>query len=104
MSLIAAFNTLIVVLETDDADLENNCQSSEISDANVDIATIDIEEHQILEDLLCGLRLYVGQGSGGCADESADYDILSLHYGLQSELSHKLLELAKELVGYADSN
>lgn len=104
MSLIAAFNTLIVVLETDDADLENNSQSSEISDANVDIATIDIEEHQILEDLLCGLRLYVGQGSGGCADESADYDILSLHYGLQSELSHKLLELAKELVGYADSN
>ncbi|KAG0672774.1 hypothetical protein C6P42_003147 [Pichia californica] len=64
--------------------------------------SLNCNDRQILEDLLCGLRLYVGQGKVASAEDSADYDILSLHYGLQSELSHRLLELAKELVGYTE--
>lgn len=85
--------------------------------------SLDNNDHHILEDLLCGLRLYVGQGKNKALSstiitkraeslssnpsslssvESTDYDILSLHYGLQSELSHRLLELAKELVGYSE--
>ena len=64
--------------------------------------SLNSNDHRILEDLLCGLRLYVGQGKTASAGDSTDYDILSLHYGLQSELSHRLLELAKELVGYTE--
>lgn len=66
---------------------------------------LNSKDNHILEDLLCGLRIYAGQGSdNNCSssNESADYDILSVHYGLQSELSHRLLELAKQLVGYAE--
>lgn len=62
---------------------------------------LDKNDHYILENLLCGLRLYVGQRNNG-NNESVNYDILSLHYGLQSELSHRLLELAKELIGYTE--
>jgi hypothetical protein len=65
--------------------------------------SLSLGDHHILEDLLCGLRLYVGQRAGGVSgDETVNYDILSLHYGLQSELSHRLLELAKELAGYSE--
>lgn len=52
--------------------------------------------------MLCSLRVYVGQGcrGDGTLDCCVDYDVLNLHYGLQSDLSHKLLELAKEIAGY----
>ena len=97
-SNMTKINGLGTTVESD-ADSEYN----EGSDSLVFYAegqSLDPNDHHILEDLLCGLRLYVGQGKTASAGDSTDYDILSLHYGLQSELSHRLLELAKELVGY----
>jgi hypothetical protein len=86
-----------------DSMFENNNYDSLSTDYENN-ALLDANDHHILEDLLCGLRLYTGQNCGSITnvEDSADYDILSLHYGLQSELSHRLLELAKELVGYTE--
>lgn len=101
----AATTTRVDYDTSDDSDVDSDALFNERSDSltfSSEAKSLDSNDLHILEDLLCGLRLYVGQGKIAGAGESTDYDILSLHYGLRSELSHRLLELAKELVGYTE--
>ncbi|GMM28786.1 Hms1 protein [Martiniozyma asiatica (nom. inval.)] len=59
---------------------------------------LSFNDKNVLEDLVCGMRIYLGQGISN--DKNADEDILKLHYGIKSDFSDCLLTLAKHLVGY----
>ncbi|TID30941.1 hypothetical protein CANINC_000463 [Pichia inconspicua] len=124
MSLIATIKTLMVALKFKDLNDANFKETISVSNpsseadilsnitiydselecnSNLDTEILNDDKYdQVLQDLLCSLRVYVGQGcrGDGNLDCCVDYDILNLHYGLQSDLSHKLLELAKEIAGY----